>query len=151
MTPPSIFRFSSWAYSFSIWLVIAFSIWFSVKAFGINISPAGSLLLMGALTFGIAIPTQGGVGTYEFFGQQALVRFFNVDPSQAAAAVLVMHVFAISPVIIMGFAFLWKEGLSFSRVASGARVTDIAQVEAEKEALVHSASAESRTGTEAPR
>src|SRR5262249_31427940 len=114
----------AWAWSFAIWLIIAFSIWFSVKAFGIDISLPGSLLMMAALTFGIAIPTPGGVGGYELLGQQALVLFFGVDPSRAAAAVLVMHVFAISPSILMGFVFLWREGLSFSTVAGGARVAE---------------------------
>ncbi len=109
---------AAWAYSFLIWGVIAFSIWFSVRAFGIRLPIEGALLMLGALTFGIAIPTQGGVGTYEWFGQQALVRFFGEDPSKAAAAVMVMHVFAVAPVIIMGFLFLWREGLTFSRVAS---------------------------------
>ncbi|HZE89802.1 MAG TPA: lysylphosphatidylglycerol synthase transmembrane domain-containing protein [Verrucomicrobiae bacterium] len=112
---------AAWSYSYLIWLVIAFSIWFSVKAFGIDLPLSGSLLMLGALTFGIAIPTQGGVGTYEWFGQQALTRFFGVDPSAAAAAILVMHVFAVGPVIIMGFAFLWKEGLSFSGITAGVR------------------------------
>jgi uncharacterized membrane protein YbhN (UPF0104 family) len=113
---------AAWSYSFLIWMVIAFSIWFSVRAFGIEIPLPGSLLMLGALTFGIAIPTQGGVGTYEWFGQQALSRFFGVDPSTAAAAILVMHVFAVGPVIIMGFGFLWKEGLSFSGLTSRTKV-----------------------------
>lgn len=130
---------AAWAWSFTIWLIIAFSIWFSVKAFGINISLPGSLLMTAALTFGIAIPTPGGVGGYEFLGQQALVRFFGEDPSRAAAAVLVMHVFAISPSILMGFVFLWREGLSFSRVASGARAAAIEEAGPEVEGLVQSA------------
>jgi uncharacterized protein (TIRG00374 family) len=111
---------AAWGYSFLIWGIISFSIWFSVRAFGISIRPQDSLLMLGALTFGIAIPTQGGVGTYEWFGQQALTRFLGVEPSQAAAAVLVMHVFAISPVILLGFYYLWKERLSFSSLARGA-------------------------------
>ena len=104
----------AWGYSFLIWGVISFSIWFSLLAFDIRIPVAGSLLMLGALTFGIAIPTQGGVGTYEWFGQQALIRFFGEDPSRAAAAVLVMHVFAITPSIVMGLWCVWREGLSFS-------------------------------------
>jgi len=112
---------AAWSYSFLIWLTIAFSIWFSVRAFGIHIPLQGSLLMLGALTLGIAIPTPGGVGGYDLLGQQALIRFFGVDPSTAAAAILVMHAFAIGPVIIMGFAFLWKDGLSFSGVTARAK------------------------------
>lgn len=100
-------------YSLLIWCVIAFSIWFSLLAFDIRIPVAGSLVMLAALVFGIAIPTQGGVGTYEWFGQQALVIFFAVGVSKAAAAVLVMHVFAASPTIIMGLWFTYREGLSF--------------------------------------
>jgi uncharacterized protein (TIRG00374 family) len=112
---------AAWAYTFLIWLVIAFSIWFSLLAFSIRIPIEGSLLVMGALVLGIAVPTPGGVGTYEWFGQGVLVRFFGVDPSEAGAAVLVMHVFAISPVILMGLGFVWKEGLSLSGLTAEAR------------------------------
>ena len=110
---------AAWAYSFLIWAVIAWGIWFSVRAFGIALPISGSLLMLGVLTLGIAIPTQGGVGTYEWFGQQGLTRFYGVDPSQAAAAVLVMHVVSVGPVILMGFYFLWREGLSFSGLTQG--------------------------------
>ncbi len=110
-----------WLYSFAIWTMIAFSIWFSLLAFDIHIPLPGSLIMMAALVFGIAIPTQGGVGTYEYFGQQALTIFFGVDASQAAAAILVMHVFAISPTILMGLWFLWREGLSLGDLRKEAR------------------------------
>jgi uncharacterized protein (TIRG00374 family) len=102
-----------WLYSFTIWLVIAFSIWFSLLAFRIHIPMAGSLMVLAALAFGIAIPTQGGVGTYEYFGQQSLTIFFGIEASKAAAAVLVMHIFAVAPTILMGLYFIWKDGLSF--------------------------------------
>jgi uncharacterized protein (TIRG00374 family) len=111
----------AWGYTYAIWLVIAYSIWFSLLAFDIRIPIEGSLLMLAALVFGIAIPTQGGVGTYEFFGQEALTRFFGIDPSQAGAAVLVMHIFAIFPVILIGFGFLWKEGISFSSLKAVAK------------------------------
>jgi hypothetical protein len=110
-----------WAYSIVIWVLIAFSIWFSLLAFEIRIPIAGSVLMLAALAFGIAIPTQGGVGTYEFFGQQALVLFFGVDQTQAGAAILVLHIFAISPTIILGLIFVWKEGLSFQGLKDQAR------------------------------
>lgn len=112
---------AAWFYTYLIWSVIAFSIWFSLLAFGIDIKLQGSLIMLAALVFGIAIPTQGGVGTYEWFGQQALSRFFGIDPSAAGAAVLVMHVFAVGPIIIAGFLFLWREGLSFSGLKAAAQ------------------------------
>jgi len=121
---------ASWFYTYLIWAVIAFSIWFSLLAFGIQIPLQGSLLMLAALVFGIAIPTQGGVGTYEWFGQQALTRFFDIDPSKAGAAVLVMHVFAVGPIILAGFFFLWREGLSFSGLKAAAQTQNGAAAEA---------------------
>jgi len=112
---------AAWAYTYLIWAIIAFSIWFSLMAFGIRLPISGALLMLGALVFGIAIPTQGGVGTYEYFGQEALTRFFGIDPSAAGAAVLVMHVFAVGPVILTGFYFLWREGLSLSGLKAAVR------------------------------
>lgn len=112
---------AAWTYTFLIWIIISFSIWFSLLAFNIRIPMAGSLLMLAALTIGIAIPTQGGVGTYEWFGQEALVRFFGIEASTAGAAVLVLHVFAITPVILLGLWFVWREGLSFSGLKAEVR------------------------------
>lgn len=113
-----------WAYTFAIWCLIAFSIWFSLLAFEIRIPLTGSFLMQAALAFGIAIPTQGGVGTYEYFGQQALAIFFGVDESRAGAAVLVLHIFAISPTILLGLFFVWKEGLSFRGLTAQAKTVE---------------------------
>jgi len=103
----------AWIQSIAIWLVITGSIWASLKAFDIGLGYGDSLLMMALLTIGIAVPTQGGVGTYEYAGKLGLVDFFGVEPNRAAATILVTHAFAIGPVILIGILLLWKEGLSF--------------------------------------
>jgi len=103
----------AWIQSIAIWLVITASVWASLEAFDIGLGFADSLLMMALLTIGIAVPTQGGVGTYEYAGKLGLVVFFGVEPNRAAATILVTHLFAVGPVILIGAILLWKEGLSF--------------------------------------
>lgn len=102
----------AWIQSIAVWLVITASIWASLEAFDLGIGYTDSLLMMALLTVGIAVPTQGGVGTYEFAGKLGLVEFFGIEPNRAAATILVTHIFAVTPVILIGIALLWKEGLS---------------------------------------
>ncbi|HEY3175300.1 MAG TPA: lysylphosphatidylglycerol synthase transmembrane domain-containing protein [Candidatus Polarisedimenticolia bacterium] len=101
----------AWMQSIAIWLVITGSIWASLKAFDLPIGFADSLLMMGLLSIGIAVPTPGGVGSYEYAGQLGLEGVFGVEANRAAATILVTHAFAIAPVILIGLALLWREGL----------------------------------------
>ncbi len=107
----------AWIQSIAIWLVITASIWASLEAFDIRIGFANCLLMMALLTVGIAVPTQGGVGTYEFAGKLGLVEFFGIEPNRAAATILVTHIFAVTPSILIGIALLWKEGLSLGALS----------------------------------
>lgn len=101
----------AWLQSLAIWLSITASIWVSLKAFGLPIGFTDSLLMMGLLSLAIAVPTPGGVGSYEYAGQLGLESVFGVEPNRAAAAILVTHAFAIAPVILIGIVLLWREGL----------------------------------------
>ncbi|HET9481549.1 MAG TPA: lysylphosphatidylglycerol synthase transmembrane domain-containing protein [Candidatus Polarisedimenticolia bacterium] len=109
----------AWTQSIAIWLVIAASIWVSLRAFDLTVGFTDSLLMMALLTIGIAVPTPGGVGSYEYAGQLGLTGMFGVEANRAAATILVTHAFAIGPVMILGAILLWKEGLtlrSLSRI-----------------------------------
>ena len=101
----------AWVQSLAIWLAITASIWVSLKAFDLPVGFTDSLLMMGLLSLAIAVPTPGGVGSYEYAGQVGLESVFGVEPNQAAAAILVTHAFAIAPVILIGIVLLWREGL----------------------------------------
>ncbi len=102
----------AWAHSYAIWIAIAVSIWASLEAFGLDLRVVDSLLMLALLNIGIAAPTPGGVGSYEYMGQLGLVQVFGIEPNHAAAAILVTHAFAIGPVILLGIFFLWREGLT---------------------------------------
>jgi glycosyltransferase 2 family protein len=109
---------TAWAQSFAIWLVISGTIWVSLAAFGLDLRFVDSLFMLSLLNIGIAAPTPGGVGSYEYMGQLGLVQVFGVEPNRAAAAILVTHAFAIVPTMLVGAWFLWREGLSFRTLTS---------------------------------
>jgi hypothetical protein len=87
----------------------------------------GALFLMAITVVGVAIPTPGGVGGFQFFMNLALVNFFASylspsDPhSQAAGISNGSYLVSMVPVILIGLVFLNREGLSFgaaSRIAA---------------------------------
>ncbi len=104
----------AWLQSIAIWVVITLSIWCSLQAFDLGLSPGDCLMMLALLNIGIAVPTPGAVGSYEYMGQLGLVDIFAVEPNRAAAAILVTHALAIGPVIIVGILLVWKEGMSLA-------------------------------------
>jgi len=112
----------AWAQSYTIWIAIAASIWASLKAFHLDLRFVDSFLMLALLNIGIAAPTPGGMGSYEYMGQLGLVQVFGVEPNRAAAAILVTHAFAIGPVILLGIFLLWREGLSMRTLMSSPSV-----------------------------
>ncbi|HZI93651.1 MAG TPA: lysylphosphatidylglycerol synthase transmembrane domain-containing protein [Patescibacteria group bacterium] len=111
----------AWVQSIGIWLVITGSIWASLRAFDLGVGFGDSLFMMGLLTIGIAMPTPGGVGSYEYLGQLGLVNVFGIESNHAAATILVTHAFAIGPVIVIGIILLWREGVSFRSLSEFTR------------------------------
>lgn len=72
-----------------------------------------------AMTAVAAVPTPGSFGAYEAAGMSAL-QAFGVDPSTGTAATLVVHVGTFLTQVLIGAAFLARDG--FPRVDTG-RVT----------------------------
>jgi uncharacterized protein (TIRG00374 family) len=111
------------ALSVAIWLVITCQVWFMVQAYLAHFPFTGSLFLMCITVVGIAIPTPGGVGGYQIFMNVALVNFFSnylsaADPnSQAAGISNGCYLVSMIPVILIGLAFLYREGLSLGQVS----------------------------------
>src|SRR4029077_1924170 len=52
------------AWSLPLWLCIALGIWAMAKAFRLGIPFTGSVLMIGLLTLGVAVPTPGAVGGF---------------------------------------------------------------------------------------
>ncbi len=69
---------------------------------------------------GTMVPSSPGyVGTFDVPLTGVLVGTFRVDLSLAAGYTLLVHAALVLPVTLLGLFFLWREGLSLRRIASG--------------------------------
>ncbi len=97
--------------SLAMWLVIDLSVLIGVRAFGLRLGLTDIFLLMVPLTVGIAVPTPGGVGPYEFLCQISLADFWGVPGAKAAAVAITLHAIALVPTIVVGLLFMWRDGV----------------------------------------
>jgi len=110
--------------SFAIWISVTFQLLSMMHAYLETFPFAGVVFLMVITVVGVAIPTPGGVGGFQFFMNLGLVNFFSqylskIDPvSQAAGISNGCYLVSMVPVMLIGLIFLNREGLSFSRLAS---------------------------------
>jgi hypothetical protein len=115
--------FQSVLLSAAIWLVITLQLWCFMLAYVDHFPFVGSLFLMAITVVGVAVPTPGGAGGFQFFMDLALVNFFvrylsSHDPqSQAAGISNGSYIVSMIPVILTGLYFLNREGLSFGSVS----------------------------------
>ncbi len=103
--------------SILVWLSICLSIYLNNRAFGLDLPFHTSFLMVAFLTVGVAIPTPGTVGGFHEFYLLALTQAYGVDKHTAAAAGIACHALTNLPVLVLGLAFLGREGLSMGRVA----------------------------------
>jgi uncharacterized protein (TIRG00374 family) len=100
-----------------LWSAIALGIHWTNRAFGIELPYHAAFLMIGFLTVGVAVPTPGMVGGFHVAYLQALTQAFGVDHATAGAAGIACHALTNLPVLVLGVFFLWREGLTFGRVA----------------------------------
>lgn len=101
------------AESFLLWVLIGGIIHLNSIAFGFDIPFHTAFLIIAFLTVGVAIPTPGMVGGFHASYTLALTAIYGVDQGKAVAAGLVLHALQNLPVLVLGIAFLGREGLSF--------------------------------------
>jgi uncharacterized protein (TIRG00374 family) len=94
-----------------MWLMIGHSIFLALRAFDLDLAFIDTLLLMVPLTVGIAMPTPGGVGPYEYLCQIALADFWGVPGATAAAVAVTLHACTLVPPILIGLTFMWRDGV----------------------------------------
>jgi hypothetical protein len=93
------------------WLTIDLNAWVVFRAFGLPLRFLDTFLFMVPHAVGIAVPTPGGVGAYEYLAQVSLSGFWNVAPARAAAVALTLHAAVVLPIIAVGLLFMWRDGL----------------------------------------
>jgi uncharacterized protein (TIRG00374 family) len=109
--------------STAIWLTITLQLWCLVQGYLDGFPFRGALFLMAITVVGVAIPTPGGVGGFQFFMNLALLNFFSQylsaeDPhSQVAGISNGCYITSMVPVMLIGLIFMNREGLSLSRLS----------------------------------
>ncbi|MEO8501714.1 MAG: lysylphosphatidylglycerol synthase transmembrane domain-containing protein [Vicinamibacteria bacterium] len=110
------------AESLLLWISIGFIIHMNSVAFGFDIPFQSAFLIIAFLTVGVAIPTPGMVGGFHASYTLALTAIYGIDRGEAVAAGIVLHALQNLPVLVLGLAFLGREGLSLGsmrRISTG--------------------------------
>ncbi|MBM3294832.1 MAG: flippase-like domain-containing protein [Candidatus Aminicenantes bacterium] len=98
--------------SFAVWLGITFFYWVAFQAFGLGVSFFLLIPYIFLTMVGASIPTPGMVGGFHYFSKLGLVELYGVDPNLASGATLVVHAVQLVVTCLIGYAILWKDGLS---------------------------------------
>ena len=102
--------------SFVVWLGIVFYYWVFFFAYDISLPffyllPYTFLVMVGA-----SIPTPGMVGGFHSFSKFGLTSLFNIDINLAVAMTIVVHAVQFVVTCLLGYAILWKEGISVFQI-----------------------------------
>ena len=112
----------SLAWSIVLWLWIGFGIWATAQAFHIDVSFAGSFLIIALLVVGVAVPTPGGVGGFHEAFRIGATAFYGVPNDRAVGAAIVLHAVSFIPVTLVGLLCFAREGFNLKNLSSLATV-----------------------------
>lgn len=105
-------------YSIIIWIFVGFSYLPIVYAFpfGKHLPFYASFFILGIVAFGVMLPSSPGfVGTFHAFAIFALTLIApDISKDAAAGFAIVLHAAQVIPMVILGFIYLWKEGISLT-------------------------------------
>lgn len=97
-----------------IWATATWPVDLLLKAFRIDLPFTASMFILVFLVFAVMVPASPGyIGTYHAACMYGLMAF-NVPQELALSVAIVMHSINFFPVILLGFFFLWRDGISFS-------------------------------------
>ncbi len=102
----------AWILEASMYFALMFSFPFKPQVLA-------SILGTAVANLGTMIPSSPGyVGTFDLPLSAAMVGTFKIDPSLAASYTLLVHATLVVPVVLLGFLFVWREGLSLAKLTS---------------------------------
>jgi uncharacterized protein (TIRG00374 family) len=99
-------------WSIPLWLSIGAGIWLVSRAFELDVPFSGAFLIVMYLVAGVALPTPGGAGGFHVMYQLAATTHFGATADEAAAAAIMLHLVSFGPVALLGFVFMWQDGLT---------------------------------------
>jgi hypothetical protein len=94
------------ASSLFMWLVIGVQIYAVMKAFHIDLPFSASFVVTAAAVLGLAVPTPGGIGSYQAAVQYALTRFYGIETAPASGVAVMAWAVSFVPITLMGLAAL---------------------------------------------
>jgi len=104
--------------SFVVWLAIIFFYWVFFLAYHVRISYFLLVPYIFLTMIGASIPTPGMVGGFDYFSRLGLTSLYHIGTNQAVGMTLVTHAIQIVVTCLLGYAILWREGLSLLQLKS---------------------------------
>ncbi len=98
--------------SIVVWLGITFYYWIFFFAYHVSLP---FFLLIPYIFFtmvGASIPTPGMAGGFHYFSKLGMTSLYALDPNRAVSMTIVVHALQLVVTCLIGYAILWKEGLS---------------------------------------
>lgn len=108
------------------WSLLVVGTLSGLAAFGFAISIPRACFLLAVLALGVALPTPGGAGTYHAGVIVVVGQLWGFAASQSgsvAAYAITSHVVAYAPVVLLGAAYLLRDGIRVFRLADEAAAT----------------------------
>jgi len=119
-------RHTAWVsgHTIFLWLCMGIANVFVFRAFGFDLPIYASYVLLVVVSIIILVPQSPGfIGPFHW-GVYYTLHFFDVPDNDAKACAIVLHAAQFIPITLMGFYYLWKEGLSLKRLEKAAMEYD---------------------------
>ena len=102
--------------SLIVWLMGGIEIYILSFAFDLQLPFAGACLVAVCLALAVALPQAPGyIGVFHIAVLKSL-HIFGIETTLAQSYAIILWAISIFPATIMGFFFLWKEGIAFREV-----------------------------------
>jgi uncharacterized protein (TIRG00374 family) len=111
---------AAWSFELAMYWVISEA--FALDTGFITIAFAGA-----AANVAMSVPSaQGGVGPFQYYAREALLKFQVAGPAASAYAVA-LHIFLVAPVSLLGLVVLWRSTLPVAEPEAPRPVVKVAE------------------------
>jgi|YNPNPStandDraft_1061719.scaffolds.fasta_scaffold01427_2 uncharacterized protein (TIRG00374 family) len=103
-------------YTALLWIVTAAGVILIAEGFRLGLPWEAAWLILVALAFGVSVPSAPGfIGTFHYSAMVCLL-LYGVPRPEALSYAILLHATNILPVLFLGLALLWGEGLTLGGV-----------------------------------
>ncbi|HEY0671882.1 MAG TPA: lysylphosphatidylglycerol synthase transmembrane domain-containing protein [Longimicrobiales bacterium] len=122
-------RLLAWAtvQSAALWLFNAVGFYIGFRAFNIDVSFAGALLLQSVIALAVSVPSGPGFfGLFEAGALLVLNQLYHIETERVLAFALGFHLGGFVPVTLMGLFYAWRLGISLREVGASEEAVESA-------------------------